>query len=206
MRTTSFVPTAHVVRDTGFWLTSVSATAGFLYVAGQTLHDPGGTEAMVAIGSWALPMLVLVFLALLWREAATALLLPGLLVPVALAFWAALDPTGWEQVLTDVGPFGALVVMFLGLGFALVGLHEEETHVAGLAIVFLTVVPAALLLVVAGEIGALSTALASLPVLATGLLYLWAAELHHREDSRAVDEELSQLMPAADHPAPADAR
>lgn len=201
---TSIVPTAHVVRDTGFWLTSVSATAGFLYVSVETFHDPGGTEAMVAVGSWVLPMLVMVALAFAWREVATALLLPALLVPVGLAFWAALDPTGWQRVLDEVGPFGAMVVLFLGLGFALVGLHEEETHVAGLAMAFLTLVPAALLLAVAGEIGALSTLLASLPVLVTGVLYLWAAELRHIEDSRAMDEELRQLMPAADHPAPVD--
>jgi len=37
--------------------------------------------------------------------------------------------------------------------------------------------------------------LVSLPVLATGLLYLWAAELRHREDSRALDDELKQLLP-----------
>lgn len=204
MRTMSNVSTAHVVRDTGFWLTSVSATAGFFYVAVQTLHDPGGTEAMVAIGSWVLPMMVLVALAVAWREVATSLLLPALLVPVGLAFWAALDPTGWQQVLDDVGPVGAMVVLFLGLGFTLVGLHEEETHVAGLAMVFLTLVPAALVLVVGGEVGALSTVLASVPVLVTGVLYLWASELRHIEDARAMDEELRQLMPAADHPAPVD--
>lgn len=197
MRTTSIVPTAHMVRDTGFWLTLVPVTGAFIYVAVDTVRDPGGTEAMVAVGSWVLPLVALLGLALLWREAASALVVPALVVPLALALWAALDPSGWEQLRSDVGPVDALVVMFLGVALAFLGLNEEETHVAGLAMVALTVVPPALVFLATGELGILSTALVAVPVLATGLLYLWAAALRHREDSRALDEELRDLIPVA---------
>ncbi len=195
MRTLSFVPTARTVRRTGFWLTAAAVTGGFVLVAVDTVRDAGWTDGIVALGSWVLPMMLLAGLILLWREAASAVLLPTVLVPVGLAVWQALDVHAWEQVRSEVGPFDAMTVMFLGLALAILGTNAEETHVAGLAMVTVALAPPAVLFVITGGLGAASTLLAGVPVLVTGLLYLRAAALRHREDARAVDEELGELLP-----------
>jgi hypothetical protein len=78
---------------------------------------------------------------------------------------------------------------------AFLGLNEEETHVAGLAMVVLAGVPP-VILAVAGELGELSTTLVALPVLVTGVLYLWSAALRHREDALASDDGIRELLPA----------
>lgn len=180
MRTLVPAHKAGAVRGAGFWSTISTVTLAFLILTEQTVNDPGGVEALMLVAAWLFPLVALATLAVVWPEVATPILLAALLVPLGLASWGAMDLQHWADLRAEVGPFDAVAVTFLGAAFAFLGRRPALTTTAGLSMVVLTAVPAALMIVVGGSVPA-ATVLVSLPILLAGLLYVWAGHLQHVE-------------------------
>lgn len=164
---------SEVLRGLGFWVTALSMTLAFLFLAGETSDDPGGWAAVGYVAAWAAPLAALLWLAVRRPEWADPLLLGALALPVAFALWSALHVDSWRDFTHDVGPVGAVLVMVMGTAAAFLGRHPEHTRSAGWTMIGLTLAPAAIMLVSASHLMA-STVTVSLPVLVTGLLYVLA--------------------------------
>ena len=92
---------------------------GALFVAGETLADPGGWQAVGLVAAWAVPMAALVLLAL--RRPAIA----GRLLPWALGVASVLllvDAAGAYP--RDTGPVGTITMFAVAVPCGLLGLHR----------------------------------------------------------------------------------
>jgi len=156
-----------------FWFTTVLMSLWFLFLLGETMQDPGGWGAVAYIAMWAVPLGVLIGLALRRPAVARPLLLGLSVLPVLFSLWGVVDTTGWRDFQDGVGPIGAVLAMVLGTALAFLGRHDEQTLTAGVAMLVVTLVPALPLL--AGAVGpAVSTLAAGLPIMIGGVLYVIA--------------------------------
>ncbi|MDR6507363.1 hypothetical protein [Arthrobacter oryzae] len=147
-----------------------------MFISGYALADPGGTEGLMLIVSWALPMAALAALA--WLRPAWAA--PALTVLTALlisaGIWFAVDSPSWRAFENANGPVRAVAVLALAFPAAVLGL--KRTPAAGWLLLALGVGPIAF-----SALGSLAgvVALSAISVvpLITGLLYLVAARVAH---------------------------
>lgn len=147
-----------------------------MFISGYALADPGGTEGLMLIVSWALPMAALAVLA--WLRPAWAA--PALTVLTALliaaGIWFAVDSASWRAFENANGPVRAVAVLILAFPAAVLGL--KRTPAAGWLLLALGVGPIAF-----SALGSLAgvVALSAISVvpLITGLLYLMAAKVAH---------------------------
>jgi hypothetical protein len=147
-----------------------------MFISGYALADPGGTEGLMLIVSWALPMAALAVLA--WLRPAWAA--PALTVLTALliaaGIWFAVDSASWRAFENANGPVRAVAVLILAFPAAVLGL--KRTPAAGWLLLGLGVGPIAF-----SALGSLAgvVALSAISVvpLITGLLYLMAAKVTH---------------------------
>jgi hypothetical protein len=147
-----------------------------MFISGYALADPGGTEGLMLIVSWALPMAALAVLA--WLRPAWAA--PALTVLTALliaaGIWFAVDSASWRAFENANGPVRAVAVLILAFPAAVLGL--KRTPAAGWLLLALGVGPIAF-----SALGSLAgvVALSAISVvpLITGLLYLMAAKVTH---------------------------
>jgi hypothetical protein len=155
-----------------------------LFIAGETIADPGGWLAAGVIALWLVPLVTLGLLAWYrprWAVAALAILLSAV---TGLAIWFAADPAGWRAFEDSHGPVRAVATFILVMPSALAGWHRP---VAGAALLLvLGLVPLAIAAAAAGAYGGASLAAVSIPAVLGGLLYLLAALLAGRENHRPV--------------------
>jgi hypothetical protein len=147
-----------------------------LFISGYALADPGGTEGLVLIVSWALPMAALAVLAWLRPAWATPALTVLTALLIAAGIWFAVDSASWRAFENANGPVRAVAVLVLAFPAAVLGL--KRTPAAGWILLALGVGPIAF-----STLGSLAgvVALSAISVvpLITGLLYLVAARVTH---------------------------
>lgn len=147
-----------------------------MFISGYALADPGGTEGLMLIVSWALPMAALAALAWLrpaWAASALTVLTALL---ISAGIWFAVDSASWRAFENANGPVRAVAVLALAFPAAVLGL--KRTPAAGWLLLALGVGPIAF-----SALGSLAgvVALSAISVvpLITGLLYLVAARVAH---------------------------
>ena len=146
-----------------------------LFVAGETLVDPGGWQGVGLTAAWLLPMLALAVLALLRPAAAVPVLAVATLLPLGFGVWSLLDyegARGWED---SHGPLGLLLLLVVAAGLVVLGLARPWE--AGVLLLVATVGPALLTMVGAGSdwLEPMSIAFITGPLVAAGVLFLLAA-------------------------------
>jgi hypothetical protein len=154
-------------------MTAFTAVAG-LFISGYALADPGGTEGVMLIVSWALPMAALAVLAWLrpaWAAPALTVL-TGLLI--AAGAWFAVDSASWRAFENTNGPVRAVAVLVLAFPAAVLGL--KRTSAAGWLLLALGVGPVAFS-ALGSLAGVVALSAVSVVPLITGLLYLVAARV-----------------------------
>jgi hypothetical protein len=145
-----------------------------LFISSFALADPGGTEGVMLVVSWALPMTGLALLALL-RPAWAAPVLGALTALLVLAsVWFAIDSASWRAFENAHGPVRAVAVLVLAFPAAVLGL--KRTALAGWLLVTLGLGPIGF-----SALGSLAgvvplSAISVIPLI-TGLLYLVAARM-----------------------------
>ncbi len=167
------------VRARALVWTAAAIMAAFTVVAGLfissfAMADPGGTEGLMLIVSWAVPMAALAVLA--WLRPGWAA--PALTVLTALlvlaGMWFAIDSASWRAFENANGPIRAVAV--LGLAFPATVLGLKRAVAAGWLLLALGLCPIAL-----SALGSLAgvvplSAVSVIPLI-TGLLYLVAARM-----------------------------
>ena len=164
------VTLAAFFRGTALAFTATCTAAIGLFLAGDTIADPGGWLAAGLIALWLAPLAALAVLAWWqpgWATAVLAVLLAG---AVALAIWYAADPAGWSTYENRHGPIRVVVSFVLLLPAALTGWRRPLTGAVLLLVLALAPV---VITAAAGHLGASFTAV-STPAAIGGLLYLLA--------------------------------
>jgi hypothetical protein len=165
------------VRVRALVWTSAAIMAAFTIVAGLfissfALADPGGTEGVMLIVSWAVPMAALAALAWLrpgW--AAPALTFLSALLVLA-GMWFAIDSASWRAFENANGPVRAVAVLVLAFPAAVLGLKRAAA--AGWLLLALGLGPIAFS-ALGSLAGVVPLSAVSVVPLVTGLLFLVAA-------------------------------
>lgn len=145
-----------------------------LFISSFALADPGGTEGVMLVVSWALPMIGVALLAWL-RPAWAAPVLGALAALLVLAsVWFAIDSASWRAFENANGPVRAVAVLVLAFPAAVLGL--KRAAVAGWLLVALGLGPIGF-----SALGSLAgvvplSAISVVPLI-TGLLFLVAARM-----------------------------
>lgn len=156
------------------WMMLGFAVLGGLFIAGYALEEPGGNEGALLVASWAVPLVVLPFLAwkktewikpLLWVFAAAALLANIFTLISPEKYWSFFNTEGpW----LGIGSFVFTVVA------TVYGYHADR-KLAGLMNIFITMMPFIVALVSRDSMAALaggSSAAALTPGFTAGILLL----------------------------------
>lgn len=202
--------TGHVFTRVAFWAMAVFAVLGSLFVAGYAFEDPGGWQAVGLVASWAVPMLVLAFVAWRWPSVGVWVMAGALVLVAGGLVWAVVEASAWHDFVNDVGPVPGIATFALGLPLAVLGLRRPTT--AGLMIVAVSVMAyVAFLASVEDEPGrglgaSLSTSSTAMvaPFLVIGLLFLVGGLLEHYggTGARPVAGPPSTRTPVGPAPAP----
>ena len=112
---------ARVLRMIAVGLVALFGTVAGLFIAGEALTDPGGWKAVVLTTAWAVPLIALSVLALVWPGPSSRVL------PVVLALvagWVIVD--GLARVIDrDAwGPVGAVSMFAVLVPCGLLGVHR----------------------------------------------------------------------------------
>ncbi|KIS28328.1 hypothetical protein TV39_05930 [Arthrobacter sp. SPG23] len=154
-------------------MTVFTVLAG-LFISGYALADPGGTEGIMLVLWWAVPLAVLAVLAWLRPSwAAPVLALLTALVVMA-GIWFALDSASWREFENANGPVRAVAVLVLAFPAAVLGLKRTAT--AGWLLLALGLGPIAFS-ALGNLAGVVSLSAVSVIPLITGLLFLLAARM-----------------------------
>lgn len=175
------VTLAAFFRDTALAFSAACTAVIGLFLAGDTIADPGGWQAAGLIALWLAPLAALAVLAWWqpgWATAALAVLLAG---AVALAVWYAADPAGWSSYENHHGPVRAVVSFVLLLPAGLAGWRRPLT--GAVLLLVLGLAPVAIS-AAAGHLSASFTAISG-PAAVGGLLYLLAAVTDRRRHAQA---------------------
>ena len=162
------------LRWTGFWLMALFAVIFGVFIAAETVNDPGGWKAVGLVALWLVPLVALCLVAWLRSNWAGWILVPLVGVAVGVSIWFALDPVAWRSFENQNGPVRVVMIFVLSGPLALWGLRRAMQ--AGAMLVIIGVLP----MLIAGAVGRggmSSLAVASFAPLVTGLLYLSAAYL-----------------------------
>lgn len=188
--------TAKILTWTAFGLTMALAAAGILFIAGETLADPGGWTAAGMIAAWLLPMIGLVAL-VLWRPTVAGWVLAGLVVVVA-----ALNLADWVlgPAFRQVGPIPAISLFGVGIPLGVLGLRRARlAGVLLLAASLLQYLTLAIALFARegtegpgpGALLGGSSGVLIVPFLVVGVLYFVAGTLAHQPLTTRRDGHLS---------------
>jgi hypothetical protein len=167
------------VRARALVWTAAAIMAAFTVLAGLfistfALADPGGTEGVMLVVSWALPMTGLALLALLRPAWAAPVLTLLTALLVAAGMWFAVDSASWRAFENANGPVRAVAVLALAFAAAVLGL--KRTAVAGWLLVTLGLGPIGFS-ALGSLVGVVPLSAVSVIPLITGLLYLVAARM-----------------------------
>lgn len=107
-----------VLRVFSFTLVLLLGLGVALFIASETITDPGGWQAVGLIAIWGVPLLVLSLLAVTWPDLATEALVPLLVLVATFAVADAaidlIDHDTW-------GPAGTIAVFTVGIPCGLLG-------------------------------------------------------------------------------------
>jgi hypothetical protein len=135
------------VRGLAVGIVAALGLLGALFVAGETLDDPGGWEGVGLVAAWAVPMVALVVLVLRWPAVA------GRLLPWALAVAGVLllvDAAGAYP--RDTGPVGTITMFAVAVPCGLLG--ARRAFEAGVLVLGAAAVQFAAAMVERGRSGA----------------------------------------------------
>jgi hypothetical protein len=145
-----------------------------IFVSGYALADPGGTEGLAVVASWALVLAALSALAWLRPSWAFPVLTVLTALLVAAGLWFAVDSASWRTFENANGPVRAVAVLVLAFPAAVLGL--KRTAAAGWLLVAVGFGPIALS-ALGSLAGVVSLSATSVIPLITGLSYLAAARM-----------------------------
>lgn len=191
-RTDDPVRRARSLRKAGLILTAAFSTFLALFIVGETFADPGGWRAVGYVGTWALPVTVLLWLA--WFRPAVATSVSEVLVAIvfALYLWSAVASDAWRSFENSVGPVRTIVSFAIAAPLALLG--WKRPFAAGVMLLLLMVPPAVLLVSGPGVIGSSIFAVLS-PATITGVMYLFASRFERGPGVRTRDGRSGSPMP-----------
>jgi hypothetical protein len=164
----------HTVHLVAFVLGCVLGGFFSVFVAGETLGDPGGWLGAGFVALWAVPMAAAMAVALRRPDAATWILGTLTGAVVALGAWFAFAPDSWRSFEDGHGPVRAIVLFAMVLPLTMLG--RRRPMAAGVMMVVATVAPLVLatMATVGGEGVMVLTAIGS-PVTIVGALFVLAA-------------------------------
>lgn len=165
---------ARFLRRSAFGLMAAVTVFFALFLAGETIDDPGGLAAVGWIASWLVPLAGLIALAWYHPPITLGVFVALTAAVLGLTVWAVVQSGWWRSFEDGHGPVRTVVVFVLAAAIAVYGLHRPRR--AGWLLLTLGVAPLALSSL--GEHLALgSLVVAVTPALISGLLYLAAARL-----------------------------
>lgn len=112
---------ARVLRIVAVGLVTLFGTVTGLFIAGETFADPGGWEAVVLTAAWAVPLIALSVLALVWPSPSSRVL-P--LVLALVAGWVVVDSLAQLIDRDAWGPAGVVSMFSVVVPCGLLGLHR----------------------------------------------------------------------------------
>ncbi|MEK0155376.1 hypothetical protein [Arthrobacter oryzae] len=145
-----------------------------LFISGYALADPGGSEGIALVASWAVPLAGLAALAWLRPSWAVPVLTVLTALLVVAGIWFAVDSASWRTFENANGPVRAVAVLVVAFPAAVLGL--KRTAVAGWLLLAAGFGPIALS-ALGSLAGVVSLSAISVIPLITGLLYLVAARM-----------------------------
>lgn len=160
------------MKRAAFTLAVFFTVFGALFLAGETIDDPGGWAAVGLIAAWAVPVVALGLLA--WRRPDLAVrIFAGLTAGVVvMSVWFAVDADAWQSVEQGNGPVRAVVSFAVAAALVPLGLHRPR--ITGALLLVVGLVPP-ILAGVGSRHGSSSLVAASLMPVVVGALYLLAA-------------------------------
>ena len=165
-----------------FMMLGFAVLAG-LFIAGETMSDPGGTRGMLLITLWLVPLLILSYLSWQLPKIAFPILLLAVLVVVILSVWEAIDPDAWQKFTNNNGPVVAITSFVVGAALSIY-VYFRTTFVGSWLLIFTSLIPIFTSLVTSSGgrlLSPSSTQAANIPACVAGIMYLWCSVL---EDSR----------------------
>jgi hypothetical protein len=164
---------SRALRWTGLLFGCGYGAMAWLFAAGETATDPGGSAAVGLVALWTVPLAALALLA--WyrpgRAARLLAFLTGAVVVVGA--WFALAPGSWRSFEHGHGPLRALALLVLLVPLALLGWRSPAP--AGLMLLVIGIAPLLAASAASGAGGRSSLLAVALPAALDGLLYLLAA-------------------------------
>lgn len=162
------------------------AVLGGMFIAGESLSDPGGLVGLMLTAAWLFPMIVGCWLA--WRRPRIAfpLLMVWSIGILGLLVWQSLAPGWWHTFINSNGPIITIAMFALSVPLTIYG-YERRTRFVAFILLGMPV-----LAMIAGSntgegrgpiLRGGSTLVVSLPILAAGVLYLIASFVDKRDDN-----------------------
>lgn len=112
---------ARVLRTIAVTLVALVGIVASLFIGGEAFTDPGGWKAVLLITAWALPLVVLSVMALLWPDLSSKVL------PVVLAVvagWVIVDSLARMIDRDTWGPVGTIAMFAVLIPCGLLGVHR----------------------------------------------------------------------------------
>lgn len=174
------------IRKIALYMMLGFAVLGGLFIAGESMSNPGGLRGIVFTAAWLFPMVVGSWLA--WRRPRIAfpLLLVWALGILGLLLWQAIAPDWWHTILNSDGPIISVAIFAVATPLAILG-YTRRTRFVGLILVGMPIL-ANLAAANTGDnshapiIRGGSTMASTLPAFIAGVLYLFASFADKREE------------------------
>ncbi|HET7237080.1 MAG TPA: hypothetical protein VFK59_11695 [Actinomycetota bacterium] len=161
-----------ILRRAGFAAMALGTLFIGAFLVAETFHDPGGWEAVGLVALWVIPLGALGSLAWFrpdWAVWVFAVLIAG---AIGVGVWFAADPDWWRAFEDRNGPVRDIGLFALSAAIALLGL--KRTRAAGILLLVLGIVPAAVATIAGSEGNVVLYVISSAPVVA-GAMYVWSA-------------------------------
>jgi hypothetical protein len=128
-----------VIRDIGIWGYIAFGALALLFVIGEILDDPGGSQAALFVIAFVVPLALLVFLVLKKVTFIKPLMLIITGATTLFGVVTAIMPRQWESYRFTNGPVLAIAVLVITIAMALWARYEAR--LAGLLMMAITLLP-----------------------------------------------------------------
>jgi hypothetical protein len=187
---------ARFLKKVAFILMMV--TSGFiaLFVAGETMDDPGGWEGIALVASWAAPVAGLAVAGWRWPDRAAPVFVALTAAVVVLGVWYAVDSDGWRSFEDAHGPIRTIVSFAVVTAMAFFA--WKRPALGGWLMLAVAVVPVGLASA-GGQRGSVALIAVSSPPLFAALLFLLSAYIagHAAFPPTLTDRETNNQRKAA---------